>query len=135
VIEFAICAQIAITENKAQLRPVAVQRFGRTSKKNKLVNLRYLGYITAELRKIFPVVAEIRLKVSTYPRIRTAKGIAPYSTLSFFGVYALYSAKFCTDVKHPGTVYPENLTGVTAENLWRIAKIGKFVRTQIWVDL
>jgi len=35
----------------------------------------------------------------------------------------------------PGTVYPENLTGVTAENFWRIAKIGKFVRTQIWVDL
>jgi len=27
------------------------------------------------------------------------------------------------------------LTGVTAENFWRIAKIGKFVRTPIWVDL
>jgi len=33
------------------------------------------------------------------------------------------------------TVYPENLAGVTAENFWRIAKIGKFIRTQISVDL
>jgi len=52
-------------------------------------------------RKIFPVVAEIRLLVSTYPRIRAAKGIEPYSTLSFFGIYALWSTKFFTDVKHP----------------------------------
>jgi len=35
----------------------------------------------------------------------------------------------------PGTVYRENLMGVTAENFLRIAKIGKIVRTPIWVDL
>jgi len=34
-----------------------------------------------------------------------------------------------------GTFYPENLTGVKAEFFWEIAKIGKFARTQIWVDL
>jgi len=52
MIEFAICAQIAITENNAQIRSVAVQRLGRISKKeNKLVNLRYLGYNIAKLQK------------------------------------------------------------------------------------
>jgi len=35
----------------------------------------------------------------------------------------------------PGAVYPENLSGITADNFWRIAKIGKFVRTPIWADL
>ena len=101
MIEIAICAQVAITEKEAQVRSVAVQRLGRISKKeNKLVNLRYLATLLLSYRKIFPVVVEIRLPVSTYPRIRAAKGIAPYSTLSFFGVYALYSRKFCTDVKH-----------------------------------
>ena len=40
---------------KAQIRSVAVQRLGRISKKeNKLVNLRYLGYITAKLQKDTP---------------------------------------------------------------------------------
>jgi len=85
-------ALIAITEKKSHIRSVAVQRLGRISKKeNKLVNLRYPSYIIAKLQKNTPVVAEIRLPVSTYPRIRTAKGIEPYSTLSFFGVYALWS--------------------------------------------
>jgi len=52
VIEIAICAQIAITENKVQIRSVAVQRLARISKKqNKLVNLQYPGYIAAELQK------------------------------------------------------------------------------------
>jgi len=40
---------------KAQIRSVAVQRLGRISKKeNKLVNLRYLGYIIAKLQKDTP---------------------------------------------------------------------------------
>jgi len=42
---------------------------------------------------------------------------------------------FAQVLSTPGSVSAENLTGVTAERFWRIAKIGKFVRTQIWVDL
>jgi len=58
--------------------------------------------------------------------------IQPYRSSAFirFG-----PQNFSQMLSTPGTVYPENLTGVTAENFWRIAKIGKFVRTQIWVDL
>ena len=40
---------------KVQIRSVAVHRLGRISKKvNKLVNLRYLGYIIAKLQKNIP---------------------------------------------------------------------------------
>jgi len=42
---------------------------------------------------------------------------------------------FAQMLSAPGTVHPENLTGVTADIFWRIAKIGKFDRTPIWVDL
>jgi len=86
-------------------------------------------------RKIFPVVAgDIRLPVATYPRIRTAKFfnlIQPYRSSVFmnFG-----PQNFLQMLSTPGTVYLENLTGVTAENFLRIAKIGKFIRTQILVD-
>jgi len=41
---------------------------------------------------------------------------------------------FAQMLSTPGTVYLENMTGVTAESFWKIAKIGKFIRTQIWVD-
>ena len=40
---------------KGQIRSLAVQRIGRISEKeNKLVNLRYLGYIIAKLQKDIP---------------------------------------------------------------------------------
>jgi len=49
---------------KSHIRPLVIRKIGRISKKeNKLVNLRYVGYITANLHKIFIVVAEIGLPV------------------------------------------------------------------------
>jgi len=50
---------------KSHIRPVVIMKIGRISKKeNKLVNLRYIGYITAIIcTKIFVVVAETGLQV------------------------------------------------------------------------
>jgi len=89
---------------KSQIRSVAVQRLGRISKKeNKLVNVRYLGYIIAKLQKNIPSSCWDPFTSCNVPTNPHCQIIQPYSTLSFFGVYELWSTKFFTDV------YPENL--------------------------
>jgi len=86
---------------KAQIRSVAVQRLGTISKKeNKLVNVRYLGYIIAKLQKNIPSSCWDPFTSCNVPTNSHCQIIQPYSTLSFFGIYELWSTKFFTDVKH-----------------------------------
>ena len=95
----------------------------------------YLGYITAKLQKDIPSSCWDTFNSFNVP---ANSHWQRYSTLFNLIVlrrlWTLVHKFFSQMLSTPGTVYPENLTGVTSENFCRIAKIGKFMRTQISVD-